>query len=367
MKMHLGNEVGHVASAADQTYVIASVKGSMQEEDHDHDHDDEVEFNGDGNKMMTTLSSPASADHEVGNPTTKGDYCLSSAIPGWYGDTEPLWPGEAHFYEVEKILFRGKSEYQDVLVFQSSTYGKVVILDGALQLTERDEFAYQEMLTHIPLCSIPNPKKVLVVGGGDGGILREVSRHSSVEQIDICEIDKMVIDVYKQFFPDIAVGYEDPRVTLHMGDGVAFMKSVPKGTYDAIILDAFHVMGSEEEGLCDEEFLETVAKALRAGGVMSSQAESMWFNNFFVENTISKCRQVFKGSVEYAWTTVPTYTSGVIGFMLCSTEGPPVDFKHPINPIDAKENHGVAKGPPKFYNSEIHAASFCLPSFVKKR
>ncbi|PKI59147.1 hypothetical protein CRG98_020513 [Punica granatum] len=104
--------------------------------------------------------------------------------------------GEARFYEVEKVLFHGKSKYQELLVFQSTKHGKVAILDGCLQLTEKDEFAYQEMLTHLALCSIPNPMKVLLVGGGDGGILREISRHASVELIDICEIDEMIIKIY---------------------------------------------------------------------------------------------------------------------------------------------------------------------------
>ncbi|CAK9184554.1 unnamed protein product [Ilex paraguariensis] len=120
---------------------------------------------------------------------------ISSIIPGWFSEISPMWPGEAHSLKVEKILFQGNSDYQKVLVFQSSTYGKVLVLDGVIQLTERDECSYQEMITHLPLCSIPNPKKVLVIGGGDGGVLREVSRHSSVEQIDICEIDNMVVDV----------------------------------------------------------------------------------------------------------------------------------------------------------------------------
>ncbi|KAM5551502.1 hypothetical protein ABKV19_026381 [Rosa sericea] len=146
--------------------------------------------------------------------------------------------GKAHSLKIEKILFQGKSDYQNVMVFQSSTYGKVLVLDGVIQLTERDECAYQEMIIHLPLCPIPNPKKVLVIGGGDGGVLREVASHSSVEQIDICEIDKMVVDVSKQFFPRVAIGYEDPRVTLHVGDGVAFSKAVPAGTYDAIIVDS---------------------------------------------------------------------------------------------------------------------------------
>ncbi|KAF3945471.1 hypothetical protein ACB098_03G150800 [Castanea mollissima] len=291
--------------------------------------------------------------------------CISAVIPGWFSEISPMWPGEAHSLKVEKILFQGNSEYQKVMVFQSSTYGKVLVLDGVIQLTERDECAYQEMIVHLPLCSISNPKKVLVIGGGDGGVLREVSRHSSVEQIDICEIDKMVVDVSKQFFPAVAVGYEDPRVTLHIGDGVAFLKAVPEGTYDAVIVDSSDPIGPAQE-LFEKPFFESVARALRPGGVVCTQAESIWLHMHIIEDIVKNCRQIFKGSVNYAWTTVPTYPSGVIGFMLCSTEGPPVDFKHPVNPIDANDSHSKSKGPLKFYNSEIHTAAFCLPSFAKK-
>ncbi|KAK2388741.1 spermidine synthase [Trifolium repens] len=252
-------------------------------------------------------------------------------IPGWFAEHCPIWPGEAHFLKVENTCFQGKSEFQDMLVFQTSTYGKVFVLDGALQLTEKDECSYQEMMTHLPLCSIPNPKKVLLFGGGDGGILREISRHPSVEHIDICEIDTMLIDVYKKYFPDIAVGYKDPRVKLHVIDGTIFLNSVPKGTYDAIIVDAFDPIRPDHE-LFETQFFELISKALRPGGVLCIQAESF---------------------------------CGVIGFLLCSTQGPHVDFRNPINPI-GQENYGVSKYPLKYYNSEIHSASFCLPSFAKR-
>ncbi|XP_057418778.1 spermidine synthase 1-like [Lotus japonicus] len=306
--------------------------------------------------LMASASDAGKENHAGG---IKGTY----AFQGWYADES--WQGEAHMYKMEKIIFQGKSEFQELLVFESSSHGKVAILDGYIQLTESDEFAYQEMLTHLALCSIPNPKKVLLVGGGDGGILREISRHASIEHIDICELDKMVIDVYKKYFPNIAVGYKDPRVHVHIGDGIAFIKSAPKGTYDAIILDAFDPMGPIAKELADSCFLESVAKALRPGGVLSTAADSLWHKNFVIADTIANCKKIFKGSVNYAWTTVPTYASGVIGFMLCSTEGPQVNFKNPINPL-SPENYGVAKGPPKFYNSEIHTAAFCLPSFVDK-
>ncbi|KAK8962696.1 Spermidine synthase 1 [Platanthera guangdongensis] len=290
---------------------------------------------------------------------------ISAVIPGWFSEMSPMWPGEAHSLKVEKILYQEKSKYQTVMIFESATYGKVLVLDGVIQVTERDECAYQEMITHLPLCSIRNPKKVLVIGGGDGGVLREVSRYPSVEQVDICEIDEMVVDVSKHFFPNLAIGFEDSRVNLHIGDGVAFLRNVPEGTYDAVIVDSSDPIGPAQE-LFEKPFFESVAKALRPGGVVCTQAESIWLHMHIIEGIVSNCRQVFKGTVNYAWTTVPTYPSGVIGFMLCSTEGPPVDFQRPVHSIDENDDFNKAKGPLKFYNSDIHSAAFCLPSFARR-
>ncbi|KAF5731240.1 spermine synthase-like isoform X2 [Tripterygium wilfordii] len=273
--------------------------------------------------------------------------------------------GEAHSIRVDKVLYKGKSEYQEILVFESSTYGKVLVLDGIVQLTEKDECAYQEMIAHLPLCSIPSPKSVLVVGGGDGGVLREISRHSSVEVIDICEIDDMVIEVSKKYFPELAVGFEDPRVRLHVGDAVEFLTHAPEGKYDAIIIDSSDPVGPAQE-LVEKPFFETTAKALRPGGVVCSMAESMWLHTHLIQDILSICRETFKGSVHYAWTSVPTYPSGVIGFILCSTEGPPVDFINPINPIEKLEGAAKHKRELRFYNSDMHSAAFALPSFLKR-
>nr|WAU46217.1 spermidine N-methyltransferase [Erythroxylum coca] len=311
-----------------------------------------------------TSFSFENGNHHVSNGNGNGNVVAHHAKPGWYADVPPGWEEEAHFFKVEKVLFHGRSEYQDLFVFESVSHGKVAILNGSMQLTEKDEFAYQEMLTHLPLCSVSNPKKVLLVGGGDGGILREISRHPSVEQIHLCELDKMVIDVYKKFFPDISIGYSDPRLTVHIGDGIEFLRSVPEGSFDVIILDAFQQMGSLAEELADNSVLRSVARALSPGGVMSCPADSFWNKHFSVTDTIEHAKKIFSGSVNYAWCTVPAYASGMIGFMVCSNSE--VDVKHPLNPLNP-DNYGVAKGPPKYYNSEVHTAAFCLPSFAKKR
>ena len=133
---------------------------------------------------------------------------------GWFRERGALWPGQAMSLQVEKVLYHKRSDFQDVLVFQSTTYGTVLVLDGLIQVTERDEFAYQEMIAHLPLFAHPNPKKVLVIGGGDGGVLREIAKHPGVEEIVICEIDKDVIEVSKKYLPSLACGYDDPRVTV---------------------------------------------------------------------------------------------------------------------------------------------------------
>ncbi|KAG5036131.1 hypothetical protein JHK87_011041 [Glycine soja] len=313
----------------------------------------------------------------------------STVVSGWFSASQTC-SGEAHSIKVEKILYKEKSEYQEVLVFevwplhlimyynfnvkgidanpfilQSSTYGKVLVLDGIVQLTEKDECAYQEMIAHLPLCSIQSPKTVLVVGGGDGGVLREVARHSSVEHIDICEIDKMVIDVSRKFFPQLAIGFEDSRVHLHVGDAVEFLKSACEGKYDAIIVDSSDPVGPAQE-LVEKPFFDTIARALRPGGVLCNMAESMWLHTHLIQDMISICRETFKGSVCYAWASVPTYPSGVIGFLLCATEGPPVDFVNPINPIEKLEGANEHKRELRFYNSEMHSAAFALPAFLKR-
>ncbi|KAL6889017.1 hypothetical protein ACP4OV_010043 [Aristida adscensionis] len=322
--------------------------------------------------------------------------CHATVVSGWFTEprsrcgkaskvqyyNNPMWPGgwssstwswshpkqalrEAHSLKVEKILYQGKSPYQEVLVFESSTYGKVLVLDGIVQLTDKDECAYQEMITHLPLCSVPSPKKVLVIGGGDGGVLREICRHSSVESIDICEIDQLVIDVCKDFFPQLSVGFEDPRVRLHVGDAVEFLRNAPEGTYDAIIVDSSDPIGPAQE-LVEKPFFDTIARALRPGGVLCNQAESMWLHTHLIQDMLSICRETFKGSVHYAWTSVPTYPSGVIGFLLCAKEGPQVNFLTPINPIEKLEGATKAGREIRFYNSEIHRAAFVIPTFAKR-
>ncbi|XP_002983431.2 spermidine synthase 1 [Selaginella moellendorffii] len=339
----------------------------------------EEEGGGDGmivveNGCGKVANAAAIITHEETAPAPgTGRANLSRIMPGWFSELSPMWSGEAHSFEVKKVVFEGKSDFQDVVVFDSVSYGRVLVLDGVIQLTQRDECAYQEMIAHLPLCSIENPAKVLVVGGGDGGVLREISRHESVQQIDICEIDKMVVDVAKEYFPELAVGFSNPRVNLHIADGVAFVRDAAPGTYDAIIVDSSDPVGPAQQ-LFEKPFFESMVKALRPGGVICTQAESPWLHMPIIKDIVAACRQTFKGSVNYAWTTVPSYPSGVIGFMLCSTEGPDVNFRNPVVSLDKLEMITIGEGgsekrvplPLKYYNSDMHKAAFSLPMFAKR-
>lgn len=193
-------------------------------------------------------------------------------IDGWFHERGTLWPGQAMSLKVNKVLDHHRSKYQDVLVFESANHGTVLALDGVIQVTERDEFSYQEMIAHIPLYAHPNPKRVLVIGGGDGGVLREIARHQGVEEIVICELDSDVIEVSKKYLPSLAKGYDDPRVTVHVMDGAKFMDENP-GSFDVIITDSSDPVGPANV-LFETPFYKAMHSALREGGIVCTQGMS---------------------------------------------------------------------------------------------
>ncbi|XP_013920882.1 PREDICTED: spermidine synthase, partial [Thamnophis sirtalis] len=180
---------------------------------------------------------------------------------GWFRETCSLWPGQALSLQVEEVLHHQRSPFQEILVFRSKTYGNVLVLDGVIQCTERDEFSYQEMIANLPLCSHPNPRKILIIGGGDGGVLREVVKHPSVESVIQCEIDEDVIQASKKYLPGMAVGYSSPKLTLHVGDGFEFMKQNQEA-FDVIITDSSDPMGPAES-LFKESYYQLMKTALR--------------------------------------------------------------------------------------------------------
>lgn len=278
-------------------------------------------------------------------------------IDGWFHERGVLWPGQAMSLQVKEVLYHGKSDFQDVLVFESTNYGRVLVLDGVIQVTERDEFSYQEMIAHLPLYAHPNPKKVLVIGGGDGGVLREIAKHDCVEEIVICEIDGDVIKYSKEFLPTLAKGYEDPRVTVKVMDGALFMDQNP-GQFDVIITDSSDPVGPASV-LFETPFYNAMHKCLRDGGIVCTQGECMWLHVDLIQPLMKSIQQTYT-SVEYAYTTIPTYPSGQIGFIV-ATKNKTDGCKTPARAPSAE----LAKSL-RYYNSELHSASFVLPSFARR-
>jgi spermidine synthase len=249
------------------------------------------------------------------------------------------------------LLHAEKSEYQSIAVHETVGHGRLLTLDGMVMVTELDEFVYHELLTHVPLCVHPNPRQVLVVGGGDGGSVREVLRHRSVERVVQCEIDERVTRVCQQFMPTIAGQLEDPRVELVFADAAAYVKRNP-ATFDAILVDSTEPIGPAA-ALFGEEFFRDLARALRPGGVISSQAESPFYAPEVVRELFATIRRVF-ASVHGYYGMIPTYPGGGWVFCLASHELAPVD-------VDLARAAALTT---RYYSPGVARGAFALPPFV---
>jgi spermidine synthase len=278
-------------------------------------------------------------------------------VDGWFHERGVLWPGQAMSLQVEQVLDHHRSLYQDVLVFKSATFGNVLVLDGVIQVTERDEFSYQEMISHIPLFSHPNPKKVLVIGGGDGGVLREVAKHPCVEEIVICEIDQGVIDVSKKYLPTLARGYDDPRVKVFVMDGAKFMDE-NQDSFDVIITDSSDPVGPASV-LFETPFYNAMHRSLREGGIVCTQGECMWLHLDLIKPLVQSISRTYT-TVEYAYTTIPTYPSGQIGFIV-ATKGRAEGCKVPSRKPDDVTAQSL-----RYYSTDLHNAAFVLPTFARR-
>lgn len=284
---------------------------------------------------------------------------MDSVKDGWFSEMSTMWPGECFSLKVEEVLYHERSKYQDILVFKSKQYGNVLVLDGVIQCTPRDEFSYQEMITHLPINSHPNPENVLVIGGGDGGVARELTKHPAVKNVTMCEIDEKVVEVSKKYLPEMSSGFESPKLTLHIGDGFKFM-SEHQANFDVIITDSSDPVGPASS-LFEKSYYELMKKALKPGGIVCTQGESLWLHLDLIQSMNTFCKELYP-TVEYAYTTIPTYPSGQIGFMLCSLN-PDTNFREPVRVFTDEE---IQKLKLRYYNSDIHKSSFILPQFAKE-
>ncbi|CAG4966856.1 unnamed protein product [Colias eurytheme] len=278
----------------------------------------------------------------------------------WFTEVCEMWPGGTFSFEVKEVLHKEKSKYQDILVLDTTSFGKVLVLDGIIQCTQKDEFSYQEMISFLPLCCHKNPEKVLIVGGGDGGVARDVAKHPKVKEIVQVEIDEKVIEVSKKYLPFMAVGFESEKLKLHVGDGFEFMKNHSQ-EFDVIITDSSDPVGPAVS-LFQENYFALMKSALKPNGIVCSQAGTFWYSMDLVSSTLNICKNQFPKSA-YAWTSVPTYPSGQIGFVIGSLD-PDVQFDTPAITFSRQEELSMNL---RYYNSDIHKAAFVLPTFVKNQ
>uniref|UniRef100_A0A5K3EEZ7 Spermidine synthase n=2 Tax=Mesocestoides corti TaxID=53468 RepID=A0A5K3EEZ7_MESCO len=275
---------------------------------------------------------------------------------GWFSEACDAFPGQAFSLKVKKVLFDEKSEFQHMLVFESETYGRVLVLDGHIQLTERDEAYYQEMIANISLNVHPNPRRVLIIGGGDGGVAREVARHPCVEHIDLVEIDPLVLKVARNYLPFTACGLDHPKVTVHTADGASFLRErLTSGQkYDVIITDSTDP-GGLATPLFTKEYFQSLHQSLTDNGIICNQGETMLLEVPMIQKLLSFCREIFP-VVGYAYNIMPTYPCGHIGYVIAS-KSKDTDLREAIRDAPAECT---------FYTKALHKAAFVLPKCYER-
>ncbi|MCL4424340.1 MAG: polyamine aminopropyltransferase [Firmicutes bacterium] len=267
----------------------------------------------------------------------------------WF--TEKQTPNLGLALRLEKTLRREKTAYQDLAVVETFQYGRMLTLDGAVQTTEKDEFVYHEMITHVPLLAHPEPKRVLVVGGGDGGTIREILKHPSVEQAELAEIDERVIAAAREFLPTISQSLSDPRTRIVVGDGIEHVRKA-QAQYDVIIVDSTDPVGPAV-GLFAPEFYQLVHRALKEDGLFVAQTESPFLNADLIRGVFAGISAVFPRTRLYL-AAVPTYPSGLWSFTVGSKVHDP-----------AVPGRNMPAGfTSRYYTPELHRSAFVLPRFV---
>lgn len=276
---------------------------------------------------------------------------------------ETLYNTYGQSFIVDEVLFESKTEHQHLIIFNNEQFGHVMALDGVIQTTEKDEFIYHEMLTHVPLFAHGNAKRVLIIGGGDGGILREVLRHPEVEHVTMVEIDAAVVDMCKQYFPKHSDGaFDDPRVNLVIADGVDFIVNNAKSgngeKFDVIISDSTDPEGPGEV-LFTSRFYEGCKNSLNEGGILATQNGVSFMQIDEVKTTFNRFEGIFSDRWFYI-TAVPTYVGGNMTLSWGSDDASL--RQHSIETI--RERFSKANFSTRYYNPELHVASFALPQYV---
>lgn len=254
--------------------------------------------------------------------------------------------------KVERTLLVERTPFQHLAILETAQFGRMLVLDGMVQTTERDEFVYHEMIAHVAMQTHPRPRTVCVVGGGDGGAVREVLKYPSVERVTLVEIDRRVVEASKEYFPTISSGLFDPRVECLYADGIEHIRE-RKGVYDVVLVDSTEPVGPAV-GLFGERFYASCYDSLTAEGVLVAQTESPFFNAELLRKAAGAIRRVFPLARTYL-ACVPTYPSGLWSFTLGSKGPDPLEVRPSLDGI-----------PTRYYTEGVHRAAFALPRFVEE-
>ncbi len=275
-----------------------------------------------------------------------------------------LWFTEKHTehvklsIQVDRQLYSSQSEFQRIDIFSSKEFGRFLTLDGYMMLTQKDEFIYHEMMVHVPMAVHPKVRKVLVIGGGDGGTARELIRYPAIEQIDVVEIDEEVVSACRTHLPQTACGFDDERVRLYYEDGLKYVRRY-EDAYDLILVDSTDPFGPGE-GLFTKEFYGNCYKALKADGIMVNQHESPFYPNDAVAMQRAHKRIVDSFPISKVYQAhIPTYPSGHWLFGFASKR------YHPLADQDADRWKALGIQT-RYYNEQLHKGAFALPNYVEE-
>lgn len=269
--------------------------------------------------------------------------------------TEKHTRGYSVNWKFTKTIYTEQTEFQHLAIIETEEFGKALVLDGVIQTTERDEFIYHEMITHPALMSHPYPAKVLVIGGGDGGTVRELLKYETIQQVDLVEIDEKVIWAGREFLPDISGGLSDTRVNIFIEDGLKFTKK-KHNYYDIVIIDSSDPVGPAVE-LFSEGFYREVYNSLKDDGMMVAQTESPQFNAELLSEVNKRVSGIFPITRPYL-TSIASYIGGFFTFTVGSKKYDPLTV--------TVEEEKIKIMDLKYYNPDIHKACFALPNFVRQ-
>jgi spermidine synthase len=279
----------------------------------------------------------------------------------WINET--LYPDWGQRFLVTRELARVKSEFQDIAIFESSSHGRVMVLDGVIQITEADEFVYQEMLTHVPLLAHGSAADVLIIGAGDGGVLRRVLQHGTTKRAVMVEIDGEVIRLAKEFLPAIAgPAWTDPRAQVIVGDGIDYVKRAPDASFDVIIVDSTDPIGVGEV-LFTDDFYRNCARILTPRGLVVNQCGVPFMQPDELRETSLRRREFFPHVTAYV-AAVPTYVGGFMTLGWAAKD--PALATTPLETIRTRAARAGLAGSTNYWTPEIHTGAFNLPPYIAR-